>query len=89
MKCCHFAFSLHDTHNTSSLAPHNHMAPPNFPTSGTKMKRVITQQVALLIMKNGGCTLTFAKVTNHRGSGLIIMYYLPIELKQLDHQVGA
>lgn len=56
----------------SWLAPHSHM-PPNFskwsppmlPTSLTKSKCVKAQCIALLIIKDGGCTLIFEKVTNY------------------------
>ena len=36
---------------------------PNLPTLGTKIKSVIAQWIAL-IMKDDGCSLIFAKVTN-------------------------
>ena len=51
-------------HNTSWSAPHNHILPPNFPTLGIEIKDVITWWIALLIMKNDGCSLTFVTVTN-------------------------
>ena len=51
-------------HNTGWSTSHNHMAPSNLPTSSTKIKRVIAQWMALCIMEDGGCILTFAKVTN-------------------------
>ena len=37
---------------------------PNMSTLPTKMKRVIAWWIALLIVKDGGCSLIFAKVTN-------------------------
>ena len=40
------------------------LLPPNVPTSGTKIKRVIAWWIALLVMEDGGCSLTFAQVTN-------------------------
>ena len=40
------------------------MPPPNLLTSGTKIKHVIAQWIALLIMEDGGCSLTIVKVTN-------------------------
>ena len=48
------------------VGPHlnSHMPPPNLPTSGTKIKSVITWCIALLVMEEGGCSLTFAKLTN-------------------------
>ena len=64
------AFHYKNTYNTSWSAPYNHMPPPNLsklpcpnlPTSGTKFEHVITQGIALLIMGDGGHSLTFAKV---------------------------
>ena len=40
------------------------LPPPNLSTSGTKIKCVIAQWIALLIMEDGGCSLIFAKVTD-------------------------
>ena len=40
------------------------MLPPNLGTSGTKIKRVIDRWIALLVMEDGGCSLTFAKGDN-------------------------
>jgi hypothetical protein len=65
-------FKLFNIQNTSSLASHNHMLPPdlsklpppNLHTSGTKIKHAIAWWIALLIMEDGGCSLTFAEVTN-------------------------
>jgi hypothetical protein len=65
MKCCRIIFSLKNIHYTSWLPPHNHMPPPNFPTLSIKIKRVIAWWIALQIMEDGGCSLTFAKVANH------------------------
>ena len=40
------------------------LLPPNLPISGTKIKRVITRWIGLLIIEDDGCSLAFAKVTN-------------------------
>ena len=58
------AFHYKIPHNTSRLPPQNHMPPPNLPKSPTKIKRVRVPWVALLIMKNGGCSLISPKTTN-------------------------
>ena len=71
VKYCQFDFSLYNTHNSSWLAPHMHTPLPDLskrphlelPTSRTKIKRVIARWIALLIMEDGWCSLTFAKVT--------------------------
>ena len=40
------------------------LPPPNFPSFGTRIKRVVVGWITLLIMEEGGCSLTFAKFTN-------------------------
>ena len=40
----------------------------NLPTLGTKIKHVIVQWIALLIVEDGKCSLTFAKVTTQISS---------------------
>ena len=40
------------------------LSPLNFPSSPTTIKHVRAQWVALIIMKDGGCSLNSAKVTN-------------------------
>ena len=64
------------------------MPPPNLPTSGTKMKCVIAynyMRITLPIMKDGGCNLTFAKVTNPNiTKAVITTYYLATNLNWLQ-----
>jgi hypothetical protein len=38
--------------------------PPNLPTLPTKIKRVIAWWIAVLITEDGGCSLSYVKVTN-------------------------
>ena len=64
IKRCRIVFLLYNTHNASWWAPHIHMPPPNMATSATRFKHVIARWRGLLIMEDGGCGLTFAKVTN-------------------------
>ena len=40
------------------------MPPPDLPSSGTRIKRVITRWITLLIMEDAECSLTFVKVAN-------------------------
>ena len=63
IKCCRIVLELQSSHNTSSLVAHNHMPPLYMPASGTKIKHVIARWIALLIVEDGGCSLTFMKVT--------------------------
>ena len=44
------------------------MLSPNVLTSSTKFERVIVRWIALLIMEDGGCSLTFVNTTNQMSS---------------------
>ena len=50
-----------NTGNTRWSASHSRMPPLNLPTSGTKIKCVIAQWITLLVMEDGGCSLTYVK----------------------------
>ena len=73
-------FSLKDTLNSSWLAPHNHMMPLDLRSLPTTIKCVRAQWVALLIMKDDGCNVIFAKVTNpiiNMAARLACIFHLP------------
>ena len=49
----------------------------------------MAQWIALLTLEDGGCSLTFAKVTNPniiKGGNYITIYYSSTELEQLHRQ---
>ena len=69
------------------------LPPPNLPTSDIKKNKcVIAQWIALLVVEDGGCSLTFEKVTNPsiiRVAAKSTCIYSPTELKQLYCRLGA
>jgi hypothetical protein len=93
IKCFQIGYSLQDTHNTSWLAPHNHMLPPKLPTSRTKIKHDNARWITLLIMEDVGCNLTFAKVMTNTNIIKAVAKSPCItpctELEQLYHRLGA
>jgi hypothetical protein len=71
--CCRFFFHYRTPtlqvgcHLTTTCRPplFSKLPPPNLSTSGTKIKCVIAWWIgALLIMEDGGCSLTFVNATN-------------------------